>query len=162
MRRVLGSFLPLLLLAAVSCQSGVDENVGEAQPEEVSMQEWSIVVQSSGGITGRGDGSVSLTSEGVLARTTPGGAVCRQTIEGEVLESVDRAIAEADVDAWESEYFQQGADFFTYTMTLETGKSEQKIVEWNDGGDLPDDLRELWDALNTARQSVDCTETARR
>lgn len=156
MRMALRVVLPIVLMAAAACQSGADDEE-TARTEETTMQEWALRLESSGGITGRGDGSVSIDSEGQVERTTPNGTVCRGTVDGELLETLTRVLVDARADTWRSQYLLQGgADFFTYTLTMEIDGRPQPVVEWNDGVELPTDLRTLWDAIGAVTRSVDC------
>lgn len=121
------------------------------------MREWSLRLSSSGGITGRGDGSVSIDSDGQVEKTTPNGAICRGTVEDDLLETLESAIAAARPGGWRGQYFiEGGADFFTYSLTMEIDGKEQRGVEWNDGVELPADLQKLWEAIGAVKRSIDC------
>lgn len=162
MRAVVRVVLPVLVLAAVSCQSGADDEIAPRQTEEIEMQEWSLVVESSGGITGMGDGSVSIESSGLIEKTDPNGRGCRATIEGERLDDLWSAVEAARPGSWNGQYLQQGgADFFAYTLRLNVDGVEHGPVEWNDGVEMPPDLQRLTDTVNTIRRSIDCNEQRR-
>lgn len=162
MRSIVRVVLPVLVLAAVSCQSGADDEVSQGQKEEIEMQEWSLVVESSGGITGMGDGSISIDSGGLVEKTDPNGRDCRVTIEGKRLDDLWSAVEAARPSSWNNRYLQQaGADFFTYTLTLEINGVEHEPVEWNDGVEMPPDLQRLTDTVNTIRRNIDCNEQRR-
>lgn len=126
------------------------------------MQEWSLRLESSGGITGRGDGSVTIDSGGMVERTSPAGTACHGVVEGELLEELARAIVQARPERWRSPYvLEGGADFFTYALTMEIDGRRQPTTEWTDGVDLPADLRTLWDAIAAIKRSVDCPDGQR-
>ena len=71
-------------------------------------------ITTDGGFTGRGIGSASAE------------------IDPEML-------ARLQPDAWRDEYRARGADLVRYTLTLGDWS-----VSWNDGAEIPEDLRTLF------------------
>lgn len=156
--RALGFGLVIMALVVSACRTPVDATTADGAGE-ASMANWTIRVGTEGGITGRGDGSIEADSDGTVERTTATGDVCRATASTADLERLASAVRAADPEAWDEEYVDpRGADMFTYELSLGDG-ARDRIVRWNDGGDIPADLRALWDALLAIRNAVHCTPT---
>ncbi len=82
-----------------------------------------ITITSDGGFTGRGIGNVEIDD----ARASP---------------ALARAIAAAHREAWQREYrVARGADFVTYTLTM-----GDVVTTWDEGAEIPDDLRAVFEA----------------
>lgn len=154
----------LILTAAaivmiLGCQSGADTEE-TSTTDEVIMNDWSIQVETSGGIAGRGQGAIAIRSDGTVELTTMTGELCHQTIGGEVLSKLDDAVTHARPGAWDDEYpFDRGADMFHYTLTLSFAEDQETTVGWKDGSEIPADLAELWDAIRSVWTTVDCAPT---
>jgi hypothetical protein len=82
-----------------------------------------VTIDTDGGFTGRGLGSVSVDSDTVDDRR------------------LRRAVEHARPEAWRGDYRAHGADLVNYTLTLGTHR-----VSWNTGADIPPDLAELFEA----------------
>lgn len=76
-----------------------------------------ITISSDGGFTGRGVGSASAEID-------------------------DDEIARLRVDEWRDEYETRGADLIRYTLSI-----GERSVSWQEGADIPRELRELFERV---------------
>jgi hypothetical protein len=111
---------------------------------------WEASIQSSGGITGRGNGGLLVTSDGILAVTTPNGKVCEFDVPPQP--ELDELIARARPQRWSESYEGPCADCFDWRLTLTRGEHTY-TTSWNDvaSGRPPDLVRlanELLDLEN--------------
>jgi hypothetical protein len=82
-----------------------------------------VTIETDGGFTGRGLGSVSVDCDAV---DDP---------------RLRHAVANARPDSWRDDYRTHGADLVNYALTLGNHR-----VSWNTGADIPPDLAELFEA----------------
>jgi hypothetical protein len=109
---------------------------------------WKIELTSSGGITGRGAGSATITSEGKITTDR-----CGKEASDDDLRRIERLLADARPERWRDSYVPENSccDRIEYALTIdEAGKV--RTTRWLDGPpEEPRDLRALADAMNAFR-----------
>jgi len=81
-----------------------------------------ITITTDGGFTGRGIGSIDVDDASSAA--------------------LARAVASARPEQWQRDYpVSIGADMVRYTLTM-----GDTIVSWEEGAEIPEDLRAVFDA----------------
>ena len=80
-----------------------------------------ITISSDGGFTGRGVGSASADVD-------------------------DAELARLGTETWRDEYSAPGADLIRYTLTF-----GERSVSWQEGGEIPPELQELFEKVWRAR-----------
>lgn len=131
----------LLLLPALRCTSAVDADV-----EGSRSMRWQMNLESSGGITGRGAGNVSVASDGTSTAGAP-------SVSAEVVQRLNRSLDEAWSASWQSPAPpERGADMFEYTLRV-TRDGETREVSWREDVEqnLPPAIRALVADLRAIR-----------
>lgn len=109
---------------------------------------WRVEITTGGGFTGRGIGTVD-------ARGSAGPRLADRRGQTDDRDArIAGAVAKARPERWTADYGRSaGADEVQYTLTLARGGSSWK-VSWTDAsvGELPSDLRELFDAAWETRR----------
>ena len=141
-----------------------------ARPSErFKVSAWRLKLTSSGGISGRGGGEVTITSRGeVVAGRPPAGGQLGPSCEGKLRPSRLRAIAQAVLSArpaaWRTRYVDPQnpdgcCDQFSYQLELELSSSagarpQTYTTGWHEGSRklLPKELREMVIAATSAHQ----------
>lgn len=146
--------ITLALVAATL--AGLATTAG-ARARRRSPAPWTVTVETSGGFTGRGRGSVAVDANGIVRATLagpPNATPQRRTVR---LTSVEReAIAAAVVGAtpteWSGKTFgNAAADAMTYRLTLRRG-AQAWTATWYDSSrdELPPRVAALFDAIEPA------------
>jgi hypothetical protein len=130
-----------------------------------------LKISSSGGISGRGGGEVTITSRGeVVARRPPAGAQVGPSCDGVLspsqLRAIRQAVLAARPAAWRARYVDPQnpdgcCDQFSYQLELELNSSagappQTYATGWHEESRrlLPKDLGELVRAATTAHQQT--------
>ena len=120
---------------------------------------WSVQIKTSGGLTGRGDGDVSIDSTGRFIYDRPNfpnkpTSQCKATLSPDELKDVKDAVLKAKVAGWKVPGLAIAApDAFGYELNLHRNK-EIAQVEWydNTSDKLPGDLKTLVGAVSKVRE----------
>lgn len=149
-----------------ACDDGVTQPTGNA-----SMT-WRVQRTSSGGLTGLGAGSLSVTSDGTLSILPPGRGeqppTCTLKLTTDQLSRLTRIVESADLSAWRGKSVTaRCCDMILYTLKLErrqrdprggaeTGQSGE--VSWysEDSTRPSPDVEALNQALNTLVPADGC------
>ena len=139
--------LKWLLLAAliVSCSSST--------PSTGVQRPWKLELATSGGLTGRGFGTIRMDSDGTA---TVG--ECTSNITEEDLRRFDALLANAKPDAWRGSYVPENkcCDRFEYALTLEAGGKTSKTAWIDDPLPMPADLTAIGEALQRELRARPC------
>ena len=131
----------LTAIAAILTFSGI--NAAQAPPPDAlpSVPDgdgaWTIRISTSGGFTGRGRGSVTMTSQGNLSCLKTS-RPCTEKLVDDKLRPVARLVSSFDPSKWASPTPQENMvcnDCITTTVTFarrEGGKLKIKSLSWND------------------------------
>jgi hypothetical protein len=152
----LRSAVGMLVLVAAACQPALAPAAGGEEEVETSVvKKWSVSLESSGGITGAGEGSVEVRSDGRTVAIDPQGRRCEEILSGENFSAVARAVVGADPEEWEQNYEppEGSADFFTFDLMVDRD-GEEITSSWSDAAEIPADLERLKSALRTMRSAV--------
>ena len=149
------AYLVTVVAAMFGCAS---PQSGTSSSEMQSTKAWwQIRLETDGGITGRGIGSIEISSDGSAGATRPD---CAGQIDREMFSEVAQAVAKARPSAWKKEYARKenphgAADQIRYTLTLDRGDGE-KTASWFDevAGELPADLAHLRTVAWNAREQL--------
>lgn len=104
-----------------------------------------LELKSSGGLTGRGAGELSIHGEQGSAKL---GACTVQLTAAEVQKAAAAAV-EAHPEQWAEDYASPCADCVSYQLTL--GK---ETTRWTDASPLPQKLGQLWKVLSQVLASA--------
>lgn len=120
----------VILLMVVAC-AGSSKSTDESKDEP-----WSIEVASSGGITGRGLGSLRVDSDGKLS--------CPGKLTDDERTRLARAVADAKPENWPTGGESMCCDRIEWTLALTIGGKTHEAT-WIDDPkfEMPDDLRAL-------------------
>lgn len=127
-----------------------------AASQSKPVTSWRIEVTTMGGITGRGNGSWAIGSDGKVTVTTMSGRSCTFDATAEERARIETLLANARPDTWAAEYAPEDrcCDRIEYTMTVDEGGVQRK-VEWIDDPEpMPKDLAALVQALGGVAPSL--------
>ena len=128
----------MVLMIAVACA---------ASPVKVTRP-WRVEFLTQGGITGRGVGNMTLTSDGKLELTTISRKDCTYAITSEELDGIEQLLANARSERWGS-YVPENTCCDRVEYTLSYGKH---TAVWIDAGlPLPEDVLKLSEGLAALR-----------
>jgi hypothetical protein len=117
---------------------------------------WRIEVTTSGGITGRGNGSWAIASDGKIAVTNMSGKSCSFDATAAERTRFETLLTNARPDTWDASYAPENrcCDRIEYVMTVDEG-GVQKKVEWiDDPRPMPKDLAALVQAMSGIAPSL--------
>jgi len=120
-----------------------------AAPAKVTRP-WRVEFLTDGGITGRGLGNVTLSSDGKLEVTTISRKTCAFEVTPEELVEIERLLADTQSDKWGS-YVPENrcCDRVEYTLTY-----RNDTAVWIDAGlPLPEDVLKLSEAMAALRHT---------
>jgi hypothetical protein len=122
-----------------------------------SNEPWRIELVTSGGITGRGNGNVTIDSAGVVTLTTMSGSGCTFTLTADELRPVAAAVAKAG--AWKESYVPENSccDRIESALTLTRGDKTQKTTWITEPLPMPADLTALAERVAAVRSGHECT-----
>jgi len=114
---------------------------------------WTLELATSGGLTGRGFGTIRMDSGGTA---TVG--ECTSNITEEDLQRFDALLASAKPDPWHESYVPENkcCDRFEYALTLEAGGKTHKTAWIDDPLPMPADLAALGEALQRELRARPC------
>jgi hypothetical protein len=136
MRTALTTLL-LAVLASTGFSTGQTRSLGPPPAVSDGDGAWTIRISTGGGFTGRGRGSVTLTSQGdltCLETLRP----CESKLVGDRLRPITQLVSSFNPSKWGSVPPQENmvcSDCYTTTMTLarrESGKVTIATLSWND------------------------------
>ena len=109
---------------------------------------WRVELQTSGGITGRGNGSLTVSSDGNGEATSSGGRRQSGRLSDSEIETIEASLRARDA-SWKVGEDSGGADYFTYVLTVQEGDASAVEYRWNDGSGsrVPPSMRKLIDEL---------------
>ncbi|HEX7155072.1 MAG TPA: hypothetical protein VF618_26590 [Thermoanaerobaculia bacterium] len=117
---------------------------------------WRVELTTSGGITGRGTGNVTVHSDRKLELTNMAGKSCTFEATEEELATFTRLVGAARPDKWEASYAPENecCDRIEWTLTLDEAGKVGK-TRWIDdpGKPLPADVEALAAAFRKARET---------
>lgn len=117
------------------------------------VRPWSVLVETSGGITGKGTGSIRFDSDRHVEVTNIARKQCTSTAFEEEVARVDDVLASAHEERWKEAYLpkNQCCDRIEYALTLDVA-GRQVQTRWMDGAEnIPDDLAKLIEAVDAMR-----------
>ena len=140
----------VLLLASCNTADSVTAPTSQStssQPatSQPRAQSWRLEITSSGGLTGRGLGSIAIEN-GMAEGRTMSGTSCASELTASEREELQRLVDAARPAAWQNQKPPAGsADMIEYTLTLRRG-GETKSVTWTgeDTSTMPADLGGLF------------------
>ena len=118
---------------------------------------WRIEVRTAGGITGRGNGSWAIDSDGTVTVSNIAGKSCSSDASAAELSRFEKLLAAARPDTWAADYVPENrcCDRIEYTLTVnERGAPETKVVWIDDPEPMPKDLVALVRAVSGAAPSL--------
>ncbi|HEX2835771.1 MAG TPA: hypothetical protein VHW00_22370 [Thermoanaerobaculia bacterium] len=144
----LSAFL-MLILSLTSCAAS--QSTAPATP-------WKLELTTSGGITGRGNGSVSLDSGGALAVTTIANKSCSFEASADELRRFTELLAAARPGNWKESYAPENrcCDRIEYTLSYDAAGTVTKSSWIDDPLPMPDDLTALSEALSALKNAHAC------
>lgn len=138
----------LLALLVLSCSSTTSSttSTGVQRP-------WKLELATSGGLTGRGFGTIRMDSDGTAAV-----GECTSNITDEDLQRFDALLAHAKPDQWKQSYVPENkcCDRFEYALTLEAGGKTRKTAWIDDPLPMPGDLTAIGEALQRELRARPC------
>ncbi|HYK00223.1 MAG TPA: hypothetical protein VE974_00605 [Thermoanaerobaculia bacterium] len=117
---------------------------------------WRMGITTSGGITGRGNGSWAINSDGKVEITAFGGRSCTFDATAEELTRFTNLLAKARRDQWKESYAPEDrcCDRIEYILTIDEAGS-QRTVEWiDDPLPMPADLTAIVNAMSGVAPSL--------
>lgn len=117
---------------------------------------WRIEVTTSGGITGRGNGSWAISSDGKVAITSFGGKSCSFEATAEERARFEKLLGDAQPDTWKESYAPDDrcCDRIEYVMTVDEGGVQRKTSWIDDPAPMPRDLAALVAAMSGVAPSL--------
>jgi hypothetical protein len=114
-----------------------------------TIDPWKLELTSSGGIAGKGVGSISIDSGGAVRVTTSQGKECSFTATPAELRALQDALANAKPETWKSSYAPENVccDRMTYELKASIGGKETAVTWIDDPLPMPADLTALIDAV---------------
>jgi hypothetical protein len=129
---------------------------GCAASQSTPVEPWRISVTSSGGFAGRGMGSYSIGSDGVVSVTTMAQKTCTFTATPEELARFRKLLGAAKAEQWQESYVPKDTccDRIEWTLTVQEGE-RTVTTKWLDQPEpRPPDLGALADAMAGGPQSL--------
>jgi hypothetical protein len=117
---------------------------------------WKLGITTSGGITGRGNGSWSIDSDGKVEVTAFGGRSCTFDATAEERARFTNLLGAARPDTWKDSYAPEDrcCDRIEYILTIDQ-KGAQRKVEWiDDPLPMPADLQGIINAMSGVAPSL--------
>src|SRR5690349_133997 len=114
----------LALVAFTSCA---------ASQSSAPKTPWKISLETSGGMAGRGNGSISINSDGAIEVTMTMRKSCSFTATADELQRVRELLAAAKPSTWKASYAPENrcCDRFQYDFTVDEAGTVTK-TEWID------------------------------
>lgn len=137
------SLIVVVLLAACA---------GSQQPAD---EPWRVEMTSSGGIAGKGMGSLAIDSAGAFTVTTMSGKTCPDKLSDDESQRLAKAVANAKPETWQKPGAESiCCDRIEWSLALTVG-GKTHTVTWIDDPKfaMTDDLRALTNVLADIRAS---------
>lgn len=124
---------------------------------------WSVQLRTSGGIAGRGNGNILVSSDGKLLYEKPNGPphtrqTCALKLGSAQLRALSEAVNQSRPEGWTLSGLNAAApDAFGYELELRTGGGKRIFkIKWYDNtrDQLPEDLRKLFEAVSGVKQEA--------
>jgi hypothetical protein len=121
-----------------------------------AVRQWRIELASSGGIAGRGAGTVDISSSGAVSVTATNGRQCSFTATDEEIRRIGSLLAVAGTRSWRASYVPADpcCDRFQWTLTVEADGSTVTTTWVDDPLPMPADLTAVVDALSNDPASL--------
>lgn len=149
--------------------SGTKAAADTRTPGRARVGDWRLKLTSSGGISGRGGGEVTINSRGEVVAVRPAaggrpGPSCETRLRPSQLRALGRAVLSAKPAAWRARYVDPQnpdgcCDQFSYQLELElssaSGASPRTYTTgWHEGSRklLPKEIAEMLSAATAAHQ----------
>lgn len=119
---------------------------------------WRLQLTSSGGITGRGHGALTIDSKGTVVVKTMTGKTCELRESDEALAKLAAEVHAATPDRWAASYVPENncCDRIQWVLTFERG-GEKRETEWiDDPKPMPKDLAAIVRTLAAMRAKHVC------
>ncbi len=121
-------------------------------PQESDQFRWSLKLESTGGISGQGQGQVSMTSDGRVEASRLGRS-CAITLGSDDLRAIQQAVGAVAPGNWGTDYQPSKTQIccdrvsWLLEVSLEMGDGTKRAAhaDWHEAaiGQLPPDLRAL-------------------
>jgi hypothetical protein len=151
----------LAVFLMLSCTTQQPATQSQSQPAQTSAETatqsepWSVKYESSGGISGRGMGNVTIASDGTITVRSLNGKTCTYQATANERRQVEHLVPRAlgqETAAGESKE-RACCDMITYTMTIDRSGVQRSTTWGEDSSKLPPDVRALATAMNGLRAS---------
>jgi hypothetical protein len=142
--------IAFLLLALYSCQTS-----GPMTSNSNATDEWQVELATDGGITGRGNGTVTIERAQGTAKF--GERTCRAALTDREREDVGKAVRAAEPERWRDKYIRADnphgyADQIRYTVTLRRDGASYSAWWYDETrSEIPPDLAALHDLAAKVR-----------
>jgi hypothetical protein len=126
------------------------------------MEPWSIEVNSSGGLAGRGAGSYAIDSSGQVSVTTMTRKSCTFRATEEEMRRFTELLTNARPETWAASYIPEDpcCDRFEYELTLDEAGTKRTVKWIDDPKPMPKDLAALTNAMVGPAPSLRVTYAA--
>ena len=117
---------------------------------------WSVSVETSGGISGRGLGTWKISSDGNVAVRPMTGGECTFALTNQELRTISRLLAAAKPARWKASYVPENSccDRIEYALELDVA-GRISATRWLDAPpEAPKDLSELANAITGGQNSI--------
>lgn len=117
---------------------------------------WRLEIVTSGGITGRGNGTYAIDSAGNVAMTLINGKSCTSRASAADLRKLESLLADATPSQWKAEYIPENpcCDRIEYDLTLDEAGTVTKTKWIDDPPPMPKDLTAIGEALFSGTDSL--------
>lgn len=117
---------------------------------------WRIEVATSGGLTGRGNGTYAIDSTGKVTATLINGKSCSYQADAAELSRIEQLLGETKRGAWKAEYIPENpcCDRIEYTLTVDEAGALTTTKWIDDPPPMPRDLVALGDAFLIGETSI--------
>lgn len=117
---------------------------------------WRLEVATSGGITGRGNGTYAITSDGDVSSTFLDGRHCTFKATPADLKKIESLLADATPGKWKAEYLPENTccDRIEYVLTLDEAGTVTKTKWIDDPPPMPKDLTAIGEAIFSGTDSL--------
>ncbi len=146
-----------------------NKSATETKIDRVSLPEiksWSVEIKISGGMTGRGNGEVLISSDGQIEAAKPAlpGSKplhCSAKLSQQELQALNESVKGSSPAEWQKRRLNAAApDAYEYSLNLTVlksgGKRQEYKVKWYDNtrNNLPEDLKPLSDEVLEAKEKT--------
>lgn len=117
---------------------------------------WRLEIATSGGITGRGNGTYSIHSDGAVSATFINGRSCTFQASAADLKKIEALLADAKPSQWKAAYIPENpcCDRIEYALTLDEAGTVTKTRWIDDPPPMPKDLTAIGEAIISGADSL--------